>query len=278
MLDHRIGDLHFLSYELFEPVRNVINIVTTREGGRGSGEFAALNLALHVGEDPDVTLENRALVAMGMGFEPESLTVAEQVHGSVIAAVSTAERGRGAVFTDDAISATDAMITNAPDVPLMILVADCVAISLYDPRHRAIGLVHAGWRGTLGRIAEKAVAQMKQTYQTEPADLLVGLSPAISPGEYEVGDEVHDAFVEAFGRREARRFIQEDMNGVCYLDLWTANARQLEGAGVKPAQIANSEICTVLDPKRFYSHRRDAGRTGRFAAVMMIVGSGDRSY
>ena len=278
MLDHKVGDLHFLSYKNFEPVRNVINIVTTRQGGRSSNQYASLNLALHVGEDPDVTLENRALVAMGLGFEPENFTIAQQVHGAEVAVVSTEARGSGAIDEDDEVPGVDALVTNAPDVPLMVLVADCVALSMYDPNKRVIAVAHAGWKGTLGRIAEKTVARMKEAFGSDPSDLMAGISPAICPGEYDVGQEVYEAFTKEFGRKEALKFAQEDMNGTCYLDLWSANIDQLESCGVKSENIANAEICTALHPDRFYSHRGEKGDTGRFAALIMIKGTGDRSY
>ena len=275
MLDHKIGDLHFLSYKKFEPVKNVINIVTTREGGHSEGAFARLNLGLHVGENADTTLQNRGLVAMGMGFEPDALTVPEQVHGTEVAVVSSEHKGAGAIVTDDAVKGADALITAAPDVPLMVLVADCVALSLYDPGNRVIALVHAGWRGTLGRIAEKTVAEMKSSFGTDPGEVMAGISPSIGRGHYDVGEEVYEAFIKEFGRQE---FVQEDMDGTCYLDLWGANAHQLEGAGVQATHIANAEICTACKIKRFYSHRYENGNTGRFAAVMRIIGSGGRPY
>ena len=278
MQDNKIGDLEILSYFRFEAYRGVTNVVTTRVGGRSTGVFASLNLGLHVGDDPDTVLENRALLAQALAIEPESLTVPEQIHKTKIAVVKSAHMGKGAVTDDDALARADAMVTNVPDIPLMVLIADCVAVSLYDPTHNAIGLAHAGWKGTVGRIAELAVKRMERAFECEPADMVAGLSPAIGKGHYEVGEEVLDAFREAFGRDETSRFIREDMDGTCYLDLWGVNEWQLLECGIPAENIEISGLSTTSHPERFYSHRHDGGRTGRFGNLVMLHTTSARQY
>lgn len=278
MKEHKAGDFRFLSYVSFDAFPNVTNVVTTRVGGRSTGRYASLNLSFRSGDEADTVLENRAVVSQSLGIEPEALTCPEQVHGSVVAVVTEGDRGKGAITEDDAISGVDSLVTNVRGLPLMVLVADCVALSLYDPANGAVGLAHAGWKGTLGRVAERTVAAMADAFGTRAADLFAGISPSIGRGHYEVGQEVFDAFVSEFGRGKANRFLPEDMDGTFYLDLWGMNEHQLVTAGLDPEQITIAEMCTACHPNLFYSHRHEGGDTGRIAGLIMIHASGSRSY
>ncbi len=278
MQEHTIGTVRFLSYDRFEPFRNLTNVVTTRAGGTSAGPYKGLNLGFHVGDDAGAVLENRALLSQALGIEPEDLTVPGQVHGTTVKVVGASERGRGAVSDDGGIDGADALITRARGVPLMVLVADCVVISLYDPRHAAIGLAHAGWKGTLGRIAERTVQSMQDAFGSDPRELFAGISPSIGKGHYEVGQEVLEAFHKEFGRSEAGKFIQEDMHGTCYLDLWGMNEARLLAAGLGADHIEVAEMCTACHPDLFYSHRHDQGTTGRFAGLIMLHSSGSRLF
>ncbi len=277
LIERGAGGVRYFTYELFEPFLNLTNAVTTRLGGRSAAPFDSLNMGFHVGDDPDSVLENRAIVAQVLGFEPESLTVASQVHGAAVAALRLRDRGRGSVDAADAIPGTDAMITNETDVPLAILVADCVAISLYDPVKNAIGMVHAGWKGTLARVAEAAVRRMTDEYGSDPAEIVAGLSPAIGPCHYEIGSDVASSYQSAFGE-DASRMIVTGSNGTLRLDIWEANVHQLLRAGVVGPRIGASRRCTACEPERFYSYRRDGVRTGRFCGVIMLHSSRRRLY
>jgi YfiH family protein len=269
MIEHNAAGIRYFTYGLFEPYLNVTNVVTTRLGGRSGPPYDSLNLALHVGDDPDAVLENRAIVAQVLGFEPEAMTLAEQVHGSSVVVVRPADRGKGAVIEDDAVSDTDAMITDEADLPLAVLVADCVAVSLYDPGKIVIGVAHAGWKGTLGRVVEKTIEAMAAAYGTNPGDVLAGLGPSIGSCHYEVGREIAQAYGETFGE-DAARFLLEDPRGSFRLDLRKANSHQLRRAGVSSDHIEVGGPCTACSPDLFYSHRRDGPRTGRIAGVISL--------
>lgn len=277
MKEHTRAGIRFLTYGVFEPYLNVTNVVTTRAGGRSAAPYEGLNFGFRSGDDPDAVLENRALVAQVLGFEPESFTAAEQVHGSSVAVVRAADRGRGAVAAEDTLRGADALVTNEPGLPLVILVADCVAISLYDTRGNAIAMVHAGWKGTLGRIVEKALAAMAREYGTRPADVIAGLSPAVGPCHYPVGDEVAESFRAEFGP-DAAGFFDTSPEGRVTLDLWKANLGQLVAAGVPPEKIEESRLCAACSPGLFYSYRRDGARTGRLAGIIEMRYTGRRSY
>jgi YfiH family protein len=277
VITHALGNLRLMSFDGFERYRSMSNVVTTRTGGRSTGAYARLNLAMHVGDDPEAVLQNRALVCQALGIEPETLSFAGQVHGTGVAVLEAAQKGKGAVTDADAVPGADAMVTDTPELPLVVLLADCAAVSFYDPVRNAIGLAHAGWRGTLGRIAQKTVEIMKEAFGSSPSDILAGVSPAIGKGHYEVGEEVLEAYRQEFGPG-ARALIMEDMDGTCYLDLWAANETQLHSAGLEPENVFVAGMCTACHLDLFYSHRHEGGTTGRFAALVMLHRSTDRSY
>ena len=277
METHTVANLQFLSYSNFDVAKNLTNVVSTRLGGLSEGPYNTLNLSFHVGDDPDTVLQNRAMLSQVLGIEPETLTIAEQVHQAEVAVVKSPDRGKGAVTEDHAIKGVDAMVTNAANTPLMMMIADCAAVSIYDPANAAVGLAHAGWRGTLGRIVERTIATMTETFGSDPHDLIAGISPSIGKAHYEVGEDVFTEFKKEFGS-EAAEYIQEDMDGTCYLDLWGFNEAQLRRAGVPLGQIQVAGQCTACHGDRFYSHRHEGGDTGRFGALIMLHASGQRNY
>jgi hypothetical protein len=277
MIERDIAGNRFFTYGVFDPYVNVTNGVTTRRLGRSQAPFDTLNLGLHVGDDPDAVLENRAIVAQILGFEPETFTLARQVHGSAVAVVRARDGGKGAVIENDAFPDTDAMITNEADVPLAVLVADCAAVSFYDTGRNVVGIAHAGWKGTLARIAQKTVEAMNAAFGSKPSDIVAGVSPCVGPCHYEVGTEVAGAYRREFGQ-EAAHFLVEDPQGSCRLDLAKANAHQLLEAGILAGRIETSGMCTACTPELFYSYRRDGSRTGRFAGIVVLHRSGHRLY
>src|SRR5262249_9448876 len=159
-----------------------------------------------------------------------------------------------------------AIVTDRPGLPLSMRFADCVPVLLYDPVHPAIGLVHAGWRGTMSDVVGAAVQKMSDTFGTRPADIQAGIGPSIGPECYQVGAEVVEATCAAFGDSDG--LVHHAADGSAYLDLWEANRRALERAGIR--QIEISGLCTACHTDEFFSHRAEHGRTGRFGAVIAL--------
>lgn len=155
----------------------------------------------------------------------------------------------------------DSLITNVKGIALMISIADCVPILLLDPLQKAIGVIHAGWRGTVAAITVKTIETMVSEYQTKPETLLIFIGPAAEACCYEVGDEVAQRFRnDAVVRR----------GGKLYIDLKTENEHQLYQVGVKENNIEKNEYCTICESTLFYSYRRDGRNTGRMLAVICI--------
>lgn len=269
MPERIVGNITVETFETIDARGDVTFAVTTRAGGTSTPPFDSLNLGTHVDDDARAVAANRERLSALTGLEAGALCLAGQVHGSNVAVV---ERP-GERHAD-----TDALVTARADVPLVILVADCVVIALCDPVRAVVGVAHAGWRGTLADIAAKTVGVMGGRFGTSPSDLLAAVSPSIGPCCYQVGPEVGDAFVAAhpdlapeilsppdFGSAGSFQGVNQDRS---MLDLWTANRLMLERAGVPAAQIDVSGECTSCNTDRFFSHRAGKGRTGRFAGII----------
>ncbi len=240
------------------PPQAAQHAVFTRLGGASQGFCASLNVGRTVGDDPAHVEANHAAIYAAFGIEPAQVVCGRQVHGDHVARVTHAHGGQ-------VLPATDALITDAPGLALMLRFADCTPVLLAAPRVGAVGLAHAGWRGTVARIAAKTALAMVAAFGCRPDEILAGIGPAIGPCCYEVGPEVEDAVRATFPGAD-ELFTHPTPGGRAHLDLWAANALQLREVGV--TQVECAALCTACQRHVFYSHRADGGRTGRFAALI----------
>lgn len=205
--------------------------------------------------------EGRRRFATRLGVTENAFVPTRQVHGGEVVLVPGPRYGcrvrQGGV---------DGLITAVPGLFLLGFFADCVPILAYDPTGGAVGLAHAGWRGTLLGIAERLVQEMAAGLGTDPADLYVGLGPSIGPCCYEVGGEVLTGVRERIPDPEA--LLRPARPGHAYLDLWEANRRALLRAGVRPERIELAGLCTACRVERFFSYRREGERRGLFGATI----------
>jgi YfiH family protein len=263
----RRGDLDVLTWPVFDPF-DVDVIVTTRHGGVSSGSYESLNIGLHVGDATNDVLENRRRAAAALGADPGDFVFCVQAHGPNVQVVTAADMGRGALTQRDAIPGTDALVTADPGVALTVMVADCVPIVLYDPAARVLACVHAGWRGTVTRVSEAAVAAMR-SLGSAPENIIAGLGPAMPPDRYQVGEDVCRAAGRGLGERAAQQVISPDGNGKWLFDLWTANRLVLRDAGVPDQNMHVAQVPTGSDPGLFFSDR-EVRPCGRFAAMARL--------
>lgn len=257
-----------LWYGLFSHFNSelVIHGVSTRFNGVSKNVFDSLNLALHNGDDSKAVCENRVKFCNGLGVDAKKIVTTQQVHGDAILRIDTSYLGRGAIDYEDAIQETDGLITNLPNVPLMMFFADCVPILILDPIKKAIGICHAGWKGTVKKIAQKTVMAMADAFGSNPEDCLIGIGPSIGKCCFEVDEPVYKEFKLAFPTLDCKEISHDKWK----IDLWQANRLQLESIGVKPANIEESKICTKCNAELFFSYRADGGKTGRIAAVIQL--------
>jgi len=196
-----------------------------------------------------------------------------QVHGCVIREVTDS------LTTREQLEGVDALVTNVPGVAISVRTADCIPVLLYDPVHKAIAAVHAGWRGTVQHISQKAIDFMHDLYGTDATDLCAVIGPGIGPESFQVGQEVADAFSEAgFPMGQILQdcgpkapTADNPMRGGLHIDLWKANQWLLEQAGVKSQNIQVAGICTYRNNDRFYSARREGTKCGRIINCIKLL-------
>jgi len=238
--------------------------MTMRSGGVSEAPFHSLNCGLHVQDAPEAVIENRRRLARALHFAFDAWTAAEQVHGSRVETIRPPDRGKGRDALDTAVPETDGMVTDERDVLLTALFADCVPLFLYDPDHEAVGLVHAGWRGTAAEIAREAVHRMSEAYGSDPSRMLAAIGPSIGACCYEVDEAVALRFRDVPGWERAA--LPSEEKGKYRLDLKELNRQIMIKAGILPIHIEMSNWCTGCRTDMFFSHRGERGRTGRMAA------------
>jgi YfiH family protein len=221
-------------------------VFTTRLGGVSEGPYASLNLGRKSGDDVERVDENRRIACTAIGADVAKLALNYQVHSNRVVRASEGARGEHA----------DGLWTDEPDLPILAMSADCLPIVLVrtDGRAPAVAVVHAGWRGLLEGIAASAVEAVGQ------GSLAAAIGPAIGPCCYEVGEEVAEPYRARFG---------DDVVCDGRLDLWTSAERALRAAGVQ--HVERFERCTACEPETFFSHRRDAGNTGRQGVIAYVA-------
>ncbi|NPV91455.1 MAG: peptidoglycan editing factor PgeF [Firmicutes bacterium] len=247
----------------------VISGFSTRIGGVSGGPYSSLNQGLHVGDVTELVLKNRGILAEAAGLPPGSQVVPAQVHGDRVHLAEWSDAGAGARDLESSISDCDALITREPGLPLVTHHADCVALLILDPLKKAVGIAHAGWKGTRLRIGEKTVRAMGEAFGTRPEDCRVAISPSIGPCCYEVDAPLIEQFTAAFPYHS--ELLTPRPGQKAHLDLWEANRRPLIEIGVRDQNVFTSRLCTCCSPDYFYSYRREPGGvTGRMAAFIML--------
>lgn len=260
-----------LWYGLFPRLseHGVRHACSTRLSGQSAiFDSTDFNLSFNVGDNAEFVMQNRHKLADAIGVDATRLVVTRQVHKNNIVIADENYIGRGHDCIATALAETDGIITNKPNVPLLLFFADCVPVILFDPIKRAIGLVHAGWRGTVSRIAAKAISMMNQEYGSNPADCLAFVGPSAGPCCYEVDTTVAKAIQQEFDF--ANRVLTPTSPGHWHLDLWMTNKLQLVQAGLSQDNILISNACTICNKKLFFSHRSENGFTGRLGVIVCL--------
>lgn len=266
-LQQENGGITTLTFPRLADEKILKHAISTRTGGVSRGTYRSLNISHKVQDDSSRVLENRILLSQAIGMDLRQVVYADQVHGDKVLKLDAANHPSG----DGSLGEGDAIITNEKGIPLMLLVADCLPLLFYDPTHQAVGLSHAGWRGTVSHIAAKTLLAMGEAYGTRPEEVRVVLGPCIGACCYEVGADVFREFSEVFPW--AGEVFQKTSPGHWKLDLAESNARQLLEIGLKEANLIRSGLCTIRQNDLFYSHRAEGSGpepTGRFGTLIML--------
>jgi polyphenol oxidase len=243
---------------LLEQINGITHGFTSRRGGVSVGPFSSLNLGAGVNDNPDAVRDNRQRALKAVGCPDATWISLAQVHGRVIVQASP---------QTDTDTRADGLCTAEANVALAVLAADCVPILMAEKNARAVGAAHAGWRGTCFGIGASLVSELGQ-FGHAPSSLLAAIGPAIGPCCFEIGPEVVRQMREVFGADSP--FITSHEDGKGHADLWELNKLVLVQSGIPENNIDILRLCTVCD-SRFYSHRRDAGITGRQAGVIALI-------
>jgi polyphenol oxidase len=255
---HQPDTVRYYSFDLFEDLP-VTHAVYTRQGGISPAPWQSLNMGSTVGDDLLRVSENRRRALVEMGKSPNSVYDVWQVHSTEVVCAK-APRG------DRAHIRADAIFTDQLEVTLMMRFADCVPILLADPAHRVVGIVHAGWIGTVNFVLRAALETMIERYGALPPDIYAAIGPSIGAHHYTVGSEVIEQVQASFGS-DADALLPTDGEAVKF-DLWSANRLILEQCGVGHIEVAG--ICTACHLEDWYSHRGEHGKTGRFGAMISL--------
>ena len=260
--------LPLLRFPLLDETGIVENAFTTREGGVSEGIFESLNLSFTRGDDPDAVKENYRRIAAVFGKEVSDIVCSDQTHTTNVRRVDRTYGGCG-VIKDRPYTDVDGLVTDEPGLILATFYADCVPLYFVDPVHKAIGLSHSGWRGTVERMGQATLDKMKAEFGTDPADVYAAIGPSICQDCYEVSEDVAEAFTEAFAGHEEEILIDKG-NGKYQLDLWKANEIVMMDAGVKREHLAVTNICTCCNERLLFSHRASKGKRGNLGAFLML--------
>ena len=249
--------LRYFTFRSFDHPE-VTHAIFTRQGGFSPWPWDSLNMGSLVGDDRLRVEKNRILAFKAVGRKPETMYDVWQVHSARIICV---EKPRP---VDIEHQQADAILTDNPEVTLFMRFADCVPIFLFDPKMMVVGLVHAGWRGTVKKIASAAINSMIMNYGSNRENILAGIGPSISAAHYHIGQDVEEMVSVAFAT-DADKLLCED-NGKVTFNLWEANRILLKQAGLGKIEV--SGLCTASNPDDWFSYRGESHHTGRFGALI----------
>lgn len=226
-----------------------------------------LNLGFNTIDSREKILENFKIICKDFDTKIEDSVLSCQTHKTDIMVVDEFDRGKGLVRERD-YSDIDGLVTDKRGIALFTFYADCVPLFFLDEKKHVVGVAHAGWRGTVGKIGEKMISLMKKTYNSDPKDILVGIGPSIGSCCYEVGFDVACEFRENF--RDTSHILVPKEDDKWSLDLWEANKTVLLESGISRENISVSELCTSCKSDEFFSYRVEDGKTGRMSAAIML--------
>ncbi len=266
------GVLYF-TFPTLEAVPGIVHAFSSRIGGVSEGVLSSMNLGFSRNDDPENVRENFRRIAAAVGFSPDRAVLSDQTHTVNVRSVTSADCGKGLTRKKD-YQDVDGLLTDEPGVVLTTFYADCVPLYFVDPVHRAVGLSHSGWRGTVNDIAGVTVDRMRTLYGTRPEDLIAAIGPSICRDCYEVGEDVIEAFRAHYPEEIWPLLFVKNEHGKFQLDLWEACRQNLLAAGLKPQKIAVTDLCTCCNPDVLFSHRASKGQRGSLAAFLALEDRG----
>lgn len=270
VLEEKIENgVHLLQFPLLERNGMAAHGFSTRMGGVSQGKYSTMNFTFTRGDNPEHVMENYRRVAEVLKVDRERMVLSYQTHTVNVRKVTVKDAGKGIIRERD-YRDVDGLITDVPGITLVTFYADCVPLYFLDPVHRAIGLSHSGWRGTVKRMGKVTLERMGEEYGTIPEDVLCCIGPSICQECFEVGGEVIEEVRREFDAGHWEELYYKKENGKYQLDLWKANEIILREAGVLEEHIQVTDICTRCNPDYLFSHRAFGNERGNLAALLCL--------
>lgn len=271
MKQNRVGELEYLTFPLLDKTGMVRHLFSTRLGGVSEGIFASMNLSYTRGDRKEAVDENYRRIAAVLGCSVEDIVCSDQTHTTNLKVVGRDDGGKGITRRRD-YHDVDGLLTDEPGIVLATFYADCVPLYFVDTKHRAIALAHSGWRGTVARMGQCVVEKMRESYGTDPEDIVAAVGPSICQECYEVSEDVAEAFYKEFRKEgQGQEILLAKGGGKYQLDLWRANEIVLAEAGVLPSRIQVTDLCTCHNSAYLFSHRASHGRRGNLGAFLGLL-------
>lgn len=262
---HQKNDLFWLTTPLLDSYASISHGFSTRTGGVSPAPWNSLNLRIGCGDTQENLMENYRRFCSVIGTDPRRTVLSRQVHETTVRVCTAADAGKGLRSLRDYTA--DALITREPALPLVVFSADCGILLLYDPIQKAIGAIHAGWRGCAGGIVEKTVQTMGDMFSSDPRNIIAAVGPCIGRCCFETDADVPDAMQAALGN-DAKPYL-EQRGTKFHVDLAGLNRQWLLRSGLQPEHIDVCGLCTACRSDWFWSHRKLGDARG--AQIAMIA-------
>lgn len=260
----------YITYPNLEKLGFIKHASSTRIGGVSEIEYlSTMNLGYHTDDCADNVRKNFEIFASAIGIDINDMVSSRQRHNENIKTASRADCGMG-ITKDADYDDVDALVTNEKYVALTVFGADCVPILFADPKNKAIGAAHCGWRGTYKNLAYLTAKKMNENYGSKFEDIFVSVAPCIHGCCYEVDEKLFNDFKNKFSYIDQKNAMRIE-NGAFYLDLPEINRQILISAGVKEENILVSDLCTACNHTELFSHRKSNGKRGIMASVIEIT-------
>jgi len=260
---------NILEFDLLKQFDNLCHFSTTSQGGFSEGNYKSFNLSPYSGDIKENVLQNRKKLTEHLNIFQSHLFTPYQTHEDRIFIIGQEFLHKSDTDKSQLLYGIDAIITNQPEICVAVSTADCVPIIIFDPQKNVIAAIHAGWRGTVLKIAQKTIRKMQYTYGCDPYHMIAGIGPCISQDHFEVGEEVIKEFSDA-GFPMSELCKKNPRTNKYHIDLRLANKYLLKQSGISDEMIEISDLCTFSSKDFLFSARRQGIKSGRMLTGVFL--------
>ncbi len=262
---------NLLQFENFSRLKELEHFSTTRVGGVSNGTYSSFNMGNYSDDSPLNIFENRKILANMFYMDINDFIIPHQTHSSNVLKVDDAFLSLDHSTAIETMYGIDAVITDKKEKFVCATTADCVPIIIYDKKREVIAAIHAGWKGTSGRIVNNTISEMQTHYGSSTQDMIVGVGPSISIKHYEVGDEVVEELIKSgYDMSDPAVCVKKKSTSKYHINLMEINRRVLVDLGVPEENIETTELCTYEKQELFFSARRQTEHSGRMLTGIMM--------